>query len=287
MKASRTWGNGYTELIAEHERTLPEDMQFAEKALAISRLFGQTCTQLVGGKGGYETKQLLATVQDAKEHLVTKQNDREISRSMALSIGIQLVLERNSKNCITELQPAINRWATSMALKEDARIQSQATLADGNERGLRLEGIVIGALTRPIIESALAVPALAHHDQSTRKNRNYDLALLFRPGKDNRLGAKKAQIKSACASPAFVHPQQIRIEPGYDPDITLISGCCDVTEGDKLRYSEITQAMGRELTGTASAVDTYCLDVLSTNLLEAIVSDRTAAHAHRMMLENV
>jgi hypothetical protein len=296
---------GYIRAYEQHIMPPDQERQRQIKELPVGDtrrsafLIGRAC--LLGKKGNEVEKRL------------SQRAHTELTPSSKVIGNRVLAAQQRNIARLVEGRDNEVRIAQVRANLHDAAMQTLQTTSakamnrrEGNSRqdvGARTEARVLGSLTRLKHPWLLATSALEHHDRhqinhdsgKENKQRNFDiLAVESRPSDHDNPGpfVYKAQVKSHCfglcpipadnslaerramldtriaARRQFAYERTL-----YNPDISLISACCDFKPYEDSTINGIDALLLTEYSNKASAADIAALDIVSNNVLLAITGD--------------
>jgi len=304
--------DAYVDYIRAYERRImPPDQerqrQIRELPVGDTRrsalLIGRAC--LLGKKGNEVEKRLSQRAHSELTPSSQVIGDR-IRAAQQRNIA-RLIEGRDNPTRIAEARANTHDLAIH-ALKStyDGTIPVQRNSNNkGETLGTRGEARVLAAFTRLKHPWFLVVPALEHHDRHEINNRdaqnsqfNFDiLGVESYPADVDNSGPNvfKAQVKSHCfglcsipnPSPSISrnrlraqvdtkvrNRRQFEYERTlYNPDISLISACCDFKPHETDTLSSIDRLLLKEYTGKATPADIDTLDAVSSNLLLTVTGD--------------
>lgn len=277
----------FVEAVAHHEQRLTGKLRHHE-AHSVSAKIAQVCGMLVAGGHPRQIKRLSKELPRAAEvRYPTGLSPAEV----ALRAASKLVLERSFRRPLTEMQTALRDWAVGRAVNADNKLRFNGEYSHGRLGdliGLRTEMLAIGLLSRPTNPGVLALPALPHHEAGMiTSHHHYDMLVLDAETKSSEVLAHKVQVKTPCHGLSYLHPSSPSEYKEYDRDITVISGCCEIVDGDDTSYGAITQALRREMVGAAKPVDIDRLDILGESLRTAIAYEQTGHAIKQRVLDNI
>lgn len=278
VQNSTNFAEAYARAVAA-EDTLPrpaflggEGRQLGEASYKLA----QACIMLAADAHPKQLKRFMGNVYQALPDIpeLDTANSTISPGNFAVHAGFRLLRERNMQHSHERLRDITHRWATKRML-----LTGRDLLYNRNPGavGARTEMLGTSLLTRPG-KSSLAFPALPHLEHGYRnQKRNYD-TLLINTSSTGEFITKKVQFKTHHTggdhdSSAYFY---VPCWEDHDPDIVVISGCCEITDGDPARYDELAHLLRRELTGAASADDLSELDKASERLTTAIITNDTA-----------
>lgn len=286
--AQQDFAFAYAEAVAAHDEMLPGILRPSEMH-ATSAKIARICDALVAGA---HSRQIKSLWRDLPKPSAEVDYPKELPPAqVALRAATKLIFERNSRRPIAEMQSAIHKWAVTNAVNVDnkLRFRGEARMGQVNDLlGKRTEMLTVGLLSRPAMPGVLALPALPHHEAALQaKTLNYDLVLLETETAGPEVAAHRVQVKTTCLGLSYLHETPF-VEPSwYEPGIAVVSGCCEIVDGDETSYGAITQTLRREMLGKASQRDIDRLDILSESVITAIADGQTGYAIRQRVLENI
>ena len=236
---------------------------------------------------------LLGVLGSVKErYSATDPTSSQYMAAIAVASSALLICDRQEPSSAVAIEEVVHKDVTDAAWKTLQKLTTEYDRTPSRRRrslaGYLSDTVTVSLLSRPQnvrlgkIGHNFVTPALPHHENAQKGGSNYDALYMHIYPSIGTYTARKLQIKSHCMSlrsHRHENDEARQAYSSYDPDISLVSVCCDLVHpaGDNpspfQSVGQIVTALKHEVENEAYPEEIDKLDYLQSSLVHAINFD--------------